>query len=273
MPYPFLDLYSKIPLLIQAIEIRRQRNKDTIIIIIGEKRSSKSYTAIKLAEWIKRRRGQSFDVNKACFFDPKPFLYWQKDAMDDICILDEFSESCDARSWWDIQNRIYNSIFTTQGYKKCIYLTTFPHLKSLDSRAIRLSHYIIKTMDIGLVKCSRIYPADFTEKIYTNTFEIIKLGLPSKSNIDKYEKMKKEWNEKRHQQHIDYVERLDSMNKKAFNERQYLKAFSMGILNEDSLKERLIKLNYSDNDISMVIETAKAKLTDEKKKEASRREL
>ena len=48
----FIDPYSSIPITFQALQIRKAQNKDTIIVIIGEKRSGKSYSAIKIGEKI-----------------------------------------------------------------------------------------------------------------------------------------------------------------------------------------------------------------------------
>ena len=87
---------SRVPLTFQALDIRRKLNKDTIIIIVGEKRSGKSYGAIKIAEKIKG--SENWDVRQNLFFDLKPFLSWMRDTTDGICVVDEASVNYNART-------------------------------------------------------------------------------------------------------------------------------------------------------------------------------
>lgn len=269
MVYRSLDMNSSRPLLYQAIDIRRAENKDTVIIIVGEKRTGKSYSAMKIAEGINPR----FDADKDVFYDTKPFLMWLREAKDSVCVLDEVSVSYSNRDWWDVQNKIFNQILTTQGFRRNVFIMTLPALSHLDKQAIDLSHYLLVMLRIGFLKCYRIMPRNLKAGYYPIGFEFLRMGLPTKNNIEKYETMKVAWNDKKLQDNIDYIAALEDKENyiKQFNYREYIKAFGLGLMAREEAKKKMIRMGYNEKDIAVMLDTEQKRI-DEKRDRRSKRD-
>ncbi|MBU1613661.1 hypothetical protein KKC87_04540 [Patescibacteria group bacterium] len=246
-----LNPFSKMPLIQQAIIMRQQRQQDTIIIIVGEKRSGKSYGAIKMAELI----NPNFDAEKQVFFHPKDFVRFMQTAQDDVCILDEASVYMSNRDWYDVQNKIMNQILMTQGFRRNVIIMTFPTLSHLDKQALDFCHYIITTLRLGLVKCFRVKVSQFSKKMFPLGFELLNLSLPTEANINKYELLKQMWNDMKLQEDMDYFEALENRENftKKFNFSDYTRAFKNGFMSQEAFRERLSQMGYSPKDINMMI--------------------
>lgn len=246
-----LNPFLKMPLIQQAVLMRQQQQKDTIIIIVGEKRSGKSYSAIKIAELI----NPNFDAETQVFFHPKEFVRFMQSAKDDVCILDEASVYMSNRDWYETQNKIINQILMTQGFRRNVIIMTFPTLNHLDKQALDFCHYIITTIKTGLVKCFRVKISQFSKKMFPMGFELLNLSLPTEANINKYELLKKEWNDVKLREDMDYFEALENRENftKKFNYSDYNRAFKNGFMSEDNFRERLQQMGYSPRDIEMMI--------------------
>jgi len=255
---PFIDFESE-TLAIDVLKYRKALQKDSIVIFVGDKRAGKSWASIKLAEQLDR----NFDVATNLFFDAQPFFEAFKDAHDQVFILDEVSVSfSDARMWYEVSNRIFNQLIMTQGFRRNVLLFTLPNLLDLDKRAIRLSTYIWEAVKINfetkmcLLRCSRIKTFHSIGKSWIQSFQWINMGLPSENNLVKYEKMKKEWNDKKMDENIAYMEIINnpSQFKKGFNENFYIDAFTAGSMPENEFRSKMLELNHSQEDVDLAVD-------------------
>jgi len=71
------------------LEYRRSIGQDSIIYVVGQKRTGKSWGAMKIAEMIDR----NWDQGESLFFEARPFLKYFKDNENKIIVFDEGSES------------------------------------------------------------------------------------------------------------------------------------------------------------------------------------
>lgn len=247
-----LDPYSNIPLTFQALEGRKQQNKDTIIVIVGEKRSGKSYGAIKIAE----KLDPNFDVDKQVFFEPRPFVEFMQTKTDSVCILDEISVNYNTRVWFDVQVKIFNQILTTQGFRKNIILMTLPTLHHLDKQALDLCHFLFTTLRVPYMRCYRLKNSQLKRKTFPIVYEMLALDLASKINLDKYEVMKKDWNDKKLKEDINYFDMLENPEtyEKQLNYKDYLRGYKLGLLPKEDIVGKLRKQQYSLKDIEMMLQ-------------------
>jgi len=254
----FLNPRSKTPLLFQALKFRKKLNRDSIIIVLGEKRTGKSYGAIKIAESIQ----SGFDAGKQVFFAPKDFVKFMRNNRDSVAVLDEASMYMSNRDWYDVSNKIMNGIFTTQGYRRNTVILTLPHLNHLDKRQIQLAHYLLVTYgyDAGRMKCYRIKNSQFGKgDFYPVAFEFLKFGLPNKKNLEVYEKMKDVYNKKLLEKNDEFFKALEEQKPqvKSFPAKFYINAYKKGKLDRNNAMESLKNIGYHETDINIMLETAK----------------
>ena len=260
---PYLNFHSRKPLLFQLLEIRKRMNRDTIIIVVGEKRIGKSYAAIKIGEKLNR----DFDVDKQVFFDVRPFLQWFNSAKDSVCVLDEVSVSYSNREWYSIQNKIFRNLLTVQGYKRNTLIMTLPSLSHLDKTAFDLCHLLLVGTDQGVFRCYRIKSNQLSRKTFPIGFEILNFDKPSEKSLKKYEAMKDKWNKNKLSDDIVFMEALEDQENynKQLSVSDYLKGFQLGLMDRETVTKKIKRLGYGLKDIEMVLameEEKKKKLED-----------
>jgi hypothetical protein len=246
---------SKVPYLIQALNLRKKANRDTILIFCGEKRSGKSYAAMRLGEMI----NPNFNADKQVHFDPKPFIQYMYQNTDGYLVLDEAAEGMNPRAWYEISSKMLNALLRTQGFRRNVIVFCLPHLGALDTWAINLSHYlIINYKYTGTFNVYRINASQFKRKEmgHTNYWETLSFKLPSENNIKIYEAKKKIWNDKKLTEDIDFLEMMENPEtyKKTFNPKFYLDGLKSGVITEDLCRAKLKKIGYMDVDIQMMID-------------------
>lgn len=257
MPYDKrLDLENP-RLFLDLLQMRKEREKDSIIIMTGERRSGKSFGAIRLAENL----DPNFDVTKNLFFGVKDFLIRWRELDGGIIILDEASENVDRRSWYSIENKVFNSLVTREGFRRNTAILTFPMISDLDTRAVRLcSHHIcMKGINIdreeAFAVVYRLKPIQEIGKTYRQFIQVLPFSMPSKKNIEAYMKMKLEWNALRSQENIDDMEVLENPDtyRKKFPYSFYVNAYKNNIIDEIDLKDHLISMGFKKDDVELLI--------------------
>lgn len=244
-------------LFLDLLQMRKEREKDSIIIITGERRSGKSFSAIRLAENL----DPSFDVTKNLFFTVKDFLIRWRELDGGVIILDEASENVDRRSWFSIQNRVFNSLVTREGFRRNTAILTFPMVSDLDTRAVRLcSHHIcMKGINIdkkeSFAVIYRLKPIQEIGKTYRQFIQVLPFSMPSKKNVEEYMKMKIEWNALRSNENIDEMELLENpdTHKKKFPYSFYVNAYKSGMIDEFELKQHLILMGFKKDDVDLLV--------------------
>ena len=244
-------------LFLDLIQMRRERKKDSIIIIVGERRSGKSYAAIKLAENIDKE----FDVQKDLFFEPIEFLKRFNTIENKAIVLDEASEHIDRRSWWDIQNKIFSSLLTREGYRQNVIILTFPVLTDLDQRAIRLSSHLITMFGVNFEKsvsygmAYRLKMFQLHGKTFPNQIQLVGFNQGSEKNLKIYGQMKMDWNKKVSEQNIAVLEEIENPQnyEKLFPKEFYIDAFKKGLIDTDKAREILQRMRFSHEHIELIL--------------------
>lgn len=246
-------------LFLDLLQMRKDRQKDSIILVTGERRNGKSFGAIRLAEHLDK----GFDVEKNLFFNVKDFLVRWNTLDGGVIILDEASENVDRRNWFSIENRVFNSLITREGFKRNIAILTFPTVSDLDTRSIRLCSHHVCMKGINHEKKEafavvyRLKQIQEMGKTYRAFIQVVPFGLPSEQNIEKYMKMKVDWNAKKSQENIDIMDMLEDPDsfKKKFPYNFYVTAFKKGVIDSEGLKSKLGDLGYKKDDIEMLVDT------------------
>jgi len=239
---------------------RRKLNRDTIIFIVGEKRTGKSYSAIRLGEQVQKMWGlPKFDVTKQLFFEPEGFVKFFQTNTNRVVILDEASLSLDTRQWYTVESKILNSLLQTQGFRKNVVLLTSPTLSDFDKRSLGFGHFMILTYRIGFSRAYRIKINQLFKKQLFQPIQHLSFELPTGNNVKNYEDMKKVFNDQKLEDDMDFFEALKNKDNytKKFKVSDYMKAFKKGHLNEDKLRERLLQSGYGADDIAVMIDTEK----------------
>lgn len=251
---------SKYSDIMYLLSERRRLNRDTIIFIVGEKRTGKSYSAIRLGEAIQKSWGlEPFDVTKQLFFEPEGFVKFFQTNTNKVVILDEASLSLDTRQWFSVESKILNSLLQTQGFRRNIVLLTSPTLADFDKRSLGFGHFMILTYKVGFSKVYRIKINQLFKKQIFQPIQTLSFELPREKNVRNYEEMKKKFNDEKLEDDMDFFEALKNKDNytKKFNSKQYLQAFKKGVMDEEKLKERLLQSGYGADDIQVMIELEK----------------
>jgi hypothetical protein len=257
-PHLFLDL----------LQMRKDKQKDSIILVTGERRSFKSLGSIRIAETLDK----DFDVTKNLFFNVKDFLIRWSNLDGGVIILDEASENVDRRQWFSIENRVFNSLITREGFRRNIAILTFPMISDLDSRSVRLCtfHMTMKGYDSergnAFALVYRLKSVSLLGKSYPAFVQALPIQLPSKKNLEAYMEMKLKWNKEKSQENIDTIEMLENPESygKKFPYSFYVNAYKKGVIpSTEELKDNLIQLGFKAKDIELMIKSQN-KIIDEK---------
>ena len=203
--------YPTAPFFIRHLLWRKKLNMATIILIVGSIRSGKSYLGLKLCEiYSKWAKLPAFDVKKQFSFDVLPFLRWSKTATDSIYGLDEIGVNLPPREWYSIQSKIFSNFTQTQGFRRNVLIMMLPNAKFLLSSIRIMCNYIIimRTQGRGFILKQKI--DHIKGKPYYMSLGLIKSSLPNKKNIEIYEKIKKDWNNKRLEDDIKELENVEN---------------------------------------------------------------
>ncbi len=202
-----------------------------------------------------------FKVSEGLFFEPSPFLRYFNSVEKKVVIFDEGSESYDRRAWWQIQNVVFNSLLTREGFRENILLITLPVLSDLDQRAIRLSTFLItmrgynQDKGFSFANIYRLFLLDLLGKTRPSSIQNLYIYKASKKNLLDYETKKKDWNMRKSAENISLLEQLENPEtyQKGLKFDDYVRMFKKGIIDTDKFKERLIRLNYNEQDLEYVV--------------------
>jgi hypothetical protein len=124
---------------ISALKKRIAENKHFVVMIVGEPRSGKSYSALRIAELVDR----DFTLDNLVY-SPAEFL----DRVvaceaGDVIVFDEAGVNIFAREWQSKMNKALAKIFQILGYKHLGIVLTFPSIAFVDRAIRRLFNYIL----------------------------------------------------------------------------------------------------------------------------------
>lgn len=264
-------------LFMDILRLRQQQHQDSIIIVVGQKRTGKSWASIRLAEEIDK----NFDVKTNLFFQPSPFLKRFRECEKEVLIFDEGSESYDCRRFYEIQNTVFNSLLTREGYKENIIIITLPVLSDLDKRSIRLSTFLV-TMKGFNPDAGYSFGNIYRLKLWDLKGKTIPIGIQnllfyraSEKNLKEYERMKKDWNEKKSADNIDILERVENpeYNQKGLGLKDYIALLKKGIIDREQFIRRGLILNYNIDDLNNLVAMIEAETVQPDKEEKHKKDL
>lgn len=182
---------------------------DTIIVVCGAKRTSKTYFSIKSCEELSKVENKEYDVNSQLFFETLPFLKFMKTANDSYAVLEEVGIGYNAQEWFNIQSKIFRNILQSQGFRGNVIFMTLPNISYLLKSARLLCNFGIETMQIGVVRVNKVVMRHLVGKGWFEYIETIRFGLPSEKNVNDYEKIKKVWNDEKIEKDMKLIEDIE----------------------------------------------------------------
>jgi len=255
------NFYPELPYIFRALMFREKINMNTFVLIVGNPRTSKSYCAMKIAEKKEELKGNKFDVEQQLTFDDvKKFLNWSKTATESIFILDETGTTLSPDLFWSLQQRIMRRFVQTQGFRKNVLIWVLPSIVFIQKGFRFMSNYAIKTINQGNVEVYKVVVNQLLGKGYPDRIETMKFSLPTKETIEKYEQLKKDWNNKELESDVEFLNELGKPYERKFSAEFYLNAFRNLTIDSEELKKHLLELNYKETDIDVIVESEQNKI-------------
>lgn len=124
------------------------RKTDAFILMVGGRRSGKSWGSVTLAEEIGKRTGKPYLVDKHNFFTTDAFLEEiNKGTLEEgqPITLQELGVNASRRNWFKETQKAYNAITQTMGIYRLCVIGTLPSLKLIDPHQTLLAHYVLES--------------------------------------------------------------------------------------------------------------------------------
>jgi len=206
-------LYEKF--LERVVGRSKKQNKNWLCIIVGGTGSGKTYAGLRLCE--DATQG-TFD-GSTIVFDHHSFInliHKEKLPPGSFILFDEAGVGMSSKEWYSIQNKIMRYVLETFRRYNYNVIFTVPTISFIDKQIRTLFHTYMETSSDGIdyrnninyVRTYQYIYDNFKEKIITPFYRFrdkdnrsvvmkkVALKMPSRSLIEKYEKMKKDYTEK-----------------------------------------------------------------------------
>ena len=183
------------PFFLRHLLYRNSLNMTTILLIVGQIRTGKSWLGLKLCEQYCKAKKIPFNATQQFGFKLDPFLEWSMNAMDNIYLLDEIGRSVPPSEWWSLQSKIFRNFIDTQGFRRNVLIMTLPNAKGLLNSVKTNVNYAIVTKYQGYGLIFKQTTDAFTGKPYYFYLGGIKSDPPAKHIVDHYESEKKKQND------------------------------------------------------------------------------
>jgi hypothetical protein len=122
-----------------ALKARIAEGRHFIVMVVGEPRSGKSYSALRIAELV----DHDFTLDNLVY-SPSEFLELVIDSEEgDVIVFDEAGVNIFAREWQTKMNKALAKTFQILGYKHLGIILTFPSVMFVDKAIRRLFNYIL----------------------------------------------------------------------------------------------------------------------------------
>lgn len=229
-----LNFNSNEPLLYQMLNIRKKQNKDSIVVVVGEKRTGKSYFCGYSGEYLSKKWKVPFSVNDV-FFEIKGLFQFMYKSTEAIAIMEEAGLLLNAQEWANIEARLTRNMTQTQGFRRNVIFLNLPHFGFLNKQMRLMTNFIVKTNEQGKVD---VYRVNVNQAMGTGNLvriESIEFPKPSQEWVEAYEAKKKLYNDHWLKADIDIFDLMDG-SKKQTRKLKYKKE----ILEDGSIKWELM---------------------------------
>lgn len=243
--------------LLRFIMYRRKLNMNTILLVVGNVRTGKSYLALKIAEEYCRLNKTHFNVRKQCSFEIIPFLRWSQNAVDSVFVLDEVGVTLNSQDWFTIQSKIMRNFIQAQGFRRNLLIIVLPSIAFLLKSIRFMVNYVVETIQQGTIKWYKMVMRHSLGKGHISYMGILRFGLPSKETVEEYENMKKEWNDEQLDTDIEQLEGMKELRFYTMPKQDLVKAVKGGLIDDDKFVDDLTSKGYRKTDAKIMLELAK----------------
>ena len=197
---------------------------------------------MRIAEIYEKKLKKKFDVEtQLTFSDVKKFLIWSQNAENSIFILDETGTTLNPDQFWSLQQRIMRRFVQTQGFRKNVLIWVLPSIIFIQKGFRFMTNYALETIKQGTIQVNKVVVRQLTGKGFPEFREIMNYGYPNRETVIKYEKMKKEWNDKDLKDDISFLDQLDSQSSKLLSKSDVLELLKNGKIDPAFAQEELYR--------------------------------
>jgi len=189
------NFYKSTPLFLRHLLYRNKMNMTTVVLIVGQIRTGKSWTGLKLCEKYSQYKRLKYDPKTQMSFEILPFLLWSRDSTDSVYLLEELGRSVPPAEWWSVQSKIFRNFIDTQGFRRNVLIMTLPNAKNLLSSIRTNVNYVIVQKAQGYALVFKQIVDSLKGKMYYFYMGGLKTSTPTQPTIEHYEKLKKEVND------------------------------------------------------------------------------
>jgi hypothetical protein len=139
------------PLFERIIKALKSGREDFVLIIVGKRRSGKSWLSIKIAEVVHEVMEYEPFTLKNNYFELEPFLkdVEERSDLEGRCVtIQELGVAASRRNYYKETNKAFNAILQTMGFRRMCVIVTVPSLKLIEDTPLLLSHAILETKGI-----------------------------------------------------------------------------------------------------------------------------
>jgi len=190
---------------------------NTFILILGNVRSGKSWTGLKICQEYSLVAKKQFSVDKQVSFTIPKFLKWSASNTDSCFMVDEIQLSMGSREWWSVQHRIFNQFCDIQGFRRNLAVFTMPSISYIDKHLRFLINYIVVSLNQGFVKWFKVQVRHELGKGWLQKIGTMKVKPPNEKITKDYERIKKEFNDEHLTTSIELLKRLELPSKFRMN--------------------------------------------------------
>lgn len=141
------------PFLQEIYDMVHKKNRNCLIVIVGDTGKGKSYVALRIAHALDPEGFNENTIRERVVAEPKQFIdlvVKKKDKLNNgsVIVFDEAGTGMAARQWHSANNQAIDYILQTFRYQQLIVIFTVPNLSFIDTHARRLFHYYVEALDI-----------------------------------------------------------------------------------------------------------------------------
>jgi hypothetical protein len=171
--------------LINYLNFRSYHSYNSILVIVGENRTGKSYMALALAYML----DNNFNTDHI-IFTFKEFLQFVKAQKSCWIIFDEIGLTASGSEWWSLENRLIGYITQSFGRLNINLIMTLPSLNMLSRQGFAMTTIVIRMLKRRVGRVYKIIKDPIKGKLYPYTIGHIRIGNIPKDISLPYERKK-----------------------------------------------------------------------------------
>ncbi len=177
LPEPYQEVGVNRPPnnLFEAIKWREKEEKVTLMVIIGDRGTGKSNTAL----WFAKMLDPSFSIEKRLFFRVGEYLKFLKETGKSKefiwAVLDEAGLDLDSYRWWNKMALTFKYLTEVGRVSRVSLILTLPNFSSLNKATRRLTNFVIMMWRQGFGRIYVLEPEAYEGYIIRNKWLDVKI--------------------------------------------------------------------------------------------------